>query len=388
MARFATPYELNEIYDTLVDRDIPTPTELQSNFGLAVPFETETINLDKISPDLRIGIFVAPDVSAKATVQRGYQTKVFNPGYWKDKATVDFRNLRVRKVGEQIATPTSNAGKIATSLQDSMVIMKAKRERLLEWISSQILLWGAYTATSELHPAVLVDLEPNIATHLTTDGTSTATVPAAQAVGLGNGKANRANISGTNITNPTTGQVIPTLGTARNWGGASATPVADLQSMLNAAWEPISKIYISDDAFAELQKDALFSKIVTPYLQAPDVFLLQAVPIQQSKEGLKLRGFMGNIPIWTYSAEYQATTAATTALTKFISSGYVVMVPDSRYGVQAFGAIQHGGADFQAIDIFWNSWTEEETGKPWLQGQSAPIFLHLKVNSTVCWKVM
>ncbi len=388
MARFLTPYDLDEIYGVLSDGTYPVPVELRSNFSSQINFTTETIDLDKVSPDLRIGIYVAPDVLAKPTVGRGYQTKVFYPGYWKDKATVDFRNIRKRRVGQSFSTPTSPAGRIAEELGYLMRIMEDKRDRLLEWQAAQILLYGAYTISSELHPAVLVDLEPYIATHLTSQAQSTATVPAAQGVSLDSNRANRANISGTNVTNPTTGQVIPTLGTNRAWGAASNTPVADLQSMLNASIEPIAKIYMSDDAFAKLALDPLFDTIVSPTYGLMAQFALQLVPTQESREGLKLRGFVGTIPIWTYNAMYQATTDASTTLTKFIGSGWVVMVPAATFGVQCFGAIQHGGADFASIDLFWNSWMEEESGKPWLQGQSAPLFLHTKINSTVAWKVM
>lgn len=381
MARFATPYELNEIAGTLVDRDYPTPTELQSNFSSVQLFETETINLDKISPDLRIGIFVAPEAQAKSTTPRGYQTKVFYPGYWKDKTTIDYRNIRQRRIGEQVSVPTSNAGRIASAIQANMELMKAKRERLLEWISSQILLYGSYVATSERHPSVLVDLEPNIATDAAT---------------LNGGKANRANLTATAVNLPT-GATLPVINDngangKRAWnqtgGTAAVSPVADLQQMLNAAWEPISKIYISDDAFALLQKDPLFSNLFTPYLGAMAQFQMDLIPRQQTKEGLKLRGVMGNIPMYTYNAQYQATSAASTSLTSFIPAGWVIMVPDSRYGVQNYGAIQHGAADFVAQEIFWNSWIEDEFGHPYLQGQSAPLFLHTKINSTVAWKVM
>lgn len=380
MARFATPYELNEIAGTLVDRDYPLPTELQSNFSSVNLFETETINLDKISPDLRIGIFVAPEVQAKSTTPRGYQTKVFYPGYWKDKTTVDYRNLRQRRIGEQISMPTSTAGRIASALQANMEIMMNKRERLLEWISAQILLYGSYVATSERHPSVLVDLEPNIAT---------------SAALLNGGKANRANLTGSAVNLPT-GSTLPVItdnGGAgkRAWGStggtATVSPVNDLQQMLNAAWEPISKIYISDDAFTYLAADPLFSKVLTPYLNAAAQITLDLIPRQQSKEGLKLRAFLGTIPVYTYTAQYQATSDNSSTLTNFIPAGWVVMVPDSRYGVQNYGAIQHGGADFVAQEIFWNSWIEDEFGHPYLQGQSAPVFLHTKINSTVAWKV-
>jgi hypothetical protein len=381
MARFATPYELNEIYGTLTDREYPTPTELQSNFGIMQPFETETINLDKVSPDLRIGIFVAPDAQAKPTVARGYQTKVFYPAYWKDKTTVDFRNIRARRVGEQISVPTSNAGRIAAALQDNMMIMQAKRDRLLEWIASQILLYGSYVATSERHPSVLVDLEPNIATDAAT---------------LNGGRANRANLTATAVNLPT-GSTLPVItdnGGAgkRAWGSTGGTkavsPIADLQQMLDASWEPISKIYMSDDAWLEVTKDASFATVISTLITTTSSFLVDLLPKQQSKEGLKLRGTIAGIPIWTYNAAYQGTASSASTLTKFIPNGWVVMVPAANYGVQAYGAIQHGAADFVASELFFNSWVEDEFGTPWLQAQSCPLFLHTKINSTVAWKVM
>lgn len=390
MARFLTPYELNEIAGTIEDRGAPTPTELQSNFGIVQPFETETINLDKIAPDLRIGIFVAPDVSAKPTTLRGFQTKVFYPGYWKDKATVDFRNIRSRRVGEQISVPVSNAGRIAQSIQDTLVLMEAKRQRLLEWIAAQILIYGSYTATSERHPAVLVDLEPNIATHLTSEGQTATGVPATQGVSLGGGRANRANISGTNVTNPVSGQVFPTLGSGRAWNktnidALTATPIADLQSMLDAAYEPITKFYMSESAWQALTLDKGFATAISTLVTTTSSFLVDLLPKQESKEGLKLRGSIAGIPIWTYNAAYQPTNATT--LSKFLPDGWVVGVPQAGYGVQAYGAIQHGLADFTASEVFFNSWTEDEFGTPWVQAQSAPVFLHTKINSTVAWKV-
>lgn len=394
MGRFATPYELNEIYGVITDRGAPTPTELQSNFGMVQLFETETINLDQVAPDLRIGAFVAPDVSAKPTTLRGFSTKVFYPSYWKDKSTVDFRNIRARRLGEQISVPTSNAGKIAQALQDSMAIAVAKRERLLEWIAAQILLYGSYVSSSDRHPSVLIDLEPNIATHATTGATPGSTgVPTAQAVALNSGRANRANISGTDVTLPT-GATLPTLGTNRAWTTANlgatptATPIADLQSMLDAAYEPISKIYISENAWQALLLDPLFAKTIqTTIVAATTSFMAELLPKQESKEGLKLRGMMGGIPIWTYTAGYQPTASASTVTSKFLPDGWVVMVPQASYGIQAYGAIQHGLADFTASELFFNSWTEDEFGTPWLQAQSSPCFLHTKVNSTVAWKV-
>ena len=394
MARFLTPYELDEIYGVLSDRVYPLPTEMQSNFGTIATFGTETIDLDKISPDLRIGIYVGPEIQAKATTLRGYQTKVFYPGYWKDKATVDFRNLRKRRVGETLSAPTSNAGKISQALQDAMEVIDSKRVRLQEYAASQMLLYGNYTMKSELHPAINVDMEPYIATHLTTDGQSSGSgvtlVPAAQGKALDSGRCNRANISGTAVTNPTTGQVIPTLGTNREWGAASNTPIADLQSMLDASWESITKIYMSDNAWAKLILDTKFDSLISTDKTYMSTFAGDLLPSQQSKAGLKLRGVIGaqNIPIITYNASYQAVGAASTVLTPYIGDGWVVMVGDSSYGVQAYGAIQHAGADFRSQEVFWNSWTEDELGKNWIQAQSAPILLHSKINSTVCWKVM
>ena len=378
MTRFLTPYDLDEISGTLEDRAYPLPNELQSNFGTVNLFETETIDLDKVSPDLRIGIFVAPEVNAKPTTGRGYETKVFYPGYWKDKATVDFRNLRKRQAGQALAAPTSNAGKIASALMYHMDIMKAKRVRLMEWIAAEVLIKGSYTAVSELHPSVLVDLEPNIAT---------------DAASLNGGNANRANLTSGTVNGwpaitDNGGSGYRAWDLATGTGTVDPSPVEDFQQMLDAMWEAPSKVYMSDDAWKKFSADAKFDNFVDTTKSDIGSMLRDTSPRMATPEGLKLRGYVNGTPIYTYNAFYQATGAAIGADTPYIGSGYVIMVPNSVYGSQNFGAIQHGGADFRASELFWNSWTSDEDGRPWLQGQSAPLFLHSKINSTVCWKVM
>ena len=376
MARFLSPYELDEISGVLEDRAYPLPNELQSNFGTVNTFETETIDLDKVSPDLRIGIFVAPEVNAKVTTGRGYQTKVFYPGYWKDKTTVDFRNIRKRGVGEALSTPTSNGGKIAAALQNHMDIMKAKRTRLLEWIAAQILIKGQYTAVSELHPSVLVDLEVNVAQN---------------AADLNGGNANRANLTASVVNG---WPVINDNGAngKRAWdqtgGTATVSPVSDYQQMLDAMWEAPAKVYMSDNAWALFSVDPKFDNFVDTTITDLGSMLRDTSPRQANPEGLKLRGYVNGTPIYTYNAFYQATTDAIGVDTKYIDDGYVIMVPNAVYGSQNFGAIQHGAADFKASELFWNSWITDEDGRPFLQGQSAPLFLHSKINSTVTWKVM
>ena len=376
MARFLTPYDLDEISGILVDREYPLPNELQSNFGTVNLFETETIDLDKVSPDLRIGIFVAPEVNAKPTTGRGYDTKVFYPGYWKDKSTVDFRNIRKRRPGQALSTPTTNGGKIAAMMQDHMDIMKAKRIRLLEWIAAEILITGGYTAVSELHPSITLDLEPNIATDAAT---------------LNGGNANRANLTASTYRG---WDVITDNGGAgkRAWdqtgGTAAVSPIGDYEQMLEAMWEAPAKVYMSDNAWALFSADARFDTFVDNTKADLGSMQRDTSPRQATPEGLKLRGYVNGTPIYTYNAFYQATGDAIGVDTKYLDDGLVIMVPNSVYGSQNFGAIQHGGADFQASELFWNSWISDEDGKPWLQGQSAPLLLHNKINSTVCWKVM
>ena len=160
--------------------------------------------------------------------------------------------------------------------------------------------------------------------------------------------------------------------------------------MLDASWESITKIYMSDNAWAKLILDTKFDSLISTDKTYMSTFAVDLLPSQQSKTGIKLRGVIGaqNIPIITYNASYQATGDASTVLTPYIGDGWVIMVGDPSYGVQAFGAIQHQGADFRAQEVFWNSWSEDELGKNWIQAQSAPILLHSKINSTVCWKVM
>lgn len=346
-----------EIYGVLSEV-VPFKPQLMQHFGNQLNFDTEVIDFDKISDDLRVSIYVDPALSARATYERGYSTKKYTAPYTKQKESVNTKRLWKRAAGEPINNFKSPAEKYRAALLQAAVDMRTRHLRFMEVQASKLLIAGQYTAVSELYPApVVIDYERN----------------------------------SNNAYNFTTLNANGGVG-KRAWGSTGGTkpvsPIADLEEFLDACQEQIEVMYISEDAWAEVKKDTTFNKLIDTTVRQATSLSVELGPKQGTIQGLKYRGNLvsNNTEIWTYAGTYQDPTSGT--ITRFFPLGYVIGVPSSTFGTVAYGAIQHGGAEYQSFDIFWNMWMEEEFGIPYIQMQSAPMLVHTKINSTFAHKVM
>ncbi len=352
-----TIYDHKEI-SGILSEIVPFKHQLLNHFGNVMNFDTLTIDFDKISDDLRVAIYVDPALSAKNLRERGFSTKTFTAPYTKQKAGITPENIWKRAAGEPINNFASPGEKYAATLINKAITMRTMHRRLLELSASQLLLAGSYTATSELYPTPLtIDFERNAAN--TKDFTS---------LNANGGVGKRA------------------------WGStggtATVSPVADIEEFMDLCQEHIEDIYLSSDAWKQLQLDPKFVTMMDLTTRNMSAANFEVNPQQGTIQGLKYRGTLAsnNTRIWTYTGTYQHPTTGT--ITQYIPAGYMVGVPNASFGTVAYGAIQHGEAGFQSVDEFWNMWIEEEFGIPQLQFQSAPMLVHTKINSTFAVKVM
>lgn len=351
-------YSHEEIYGVLSEL-VPFQHQLLNHFGSEMLFESETIDFDKISDDLRVAIYVAPELSAKATKTRGFQTKSYKAPYTKQKETVDINQIFKRAAGEPINSFPTPAAKYQAQLVAKAVTMRVKHQRLLELSASQLLLNGAYTATSELYPEPLtIDFERKAGNQL-----DFTTLNANGGVGK------------------------------RVWGStggtATVSPMDDLEEFMDACQEHIDTLYLSDNVWKQLKADPKFKDSVSLInANRTQNRNFEVNPVQGTIQGLKYRGTLtsNGTEIYTYNGVYQHPVTGT--ITKYIPDGMVVGVPSAAFGTVAYGAIQHGLAGWQAMKEFWNNWVEDEFGAPYLQFQSAPMLVHTKINSTFAHKVM
>lgn len=350
-------YTHEEIYGVLSEV-VPFKQQILPHFGTQLNFDTEVIDFDKISDDLRISIYVAPEASARATYERGYSTKKYTAPYTKQKESVNTKKLWKRAAGEAINNFGSPAEKYRAALLQTAVDMRTRHMRFMEVQASKLILAGSYTAVSELYPnPVIIDFER----------------------------------SANNAYNFTTLNANGGVG-KRAWGSTGGTttvsPIADIEEFLDACQEHIETLYISEDAWAELKKDTNFKTLIDVTVRQATSLSVELGPKQGTIQGLKYRGNLvsNNCEIYTYTGTYQDPTTGT--ITRYFPLGYVIGLPSSSFGTIAYGAIQHGEAEYQPFEMFWNMWMEPEFGIPYIQMQSAPMLVHTKINSTFAHKVM
>ena len=369
MPSFIAPDELHEILATLRENDEPNPSEMQSNFSSTHQHWTKTLDLDEIVPDRRVAIHVAADITAPTHAQRGYSTRVYHGGYWKEKATLDFSQLQQRMAGNGWGNVKFSSQAFLSILNEQRRDMEAKRDRLKELNCATLLKDGKYFIVSAKHPSIEIDL-----------GLVEATTEAL----LNSGSANKADLTTLNANGIVGGRAWDTsTGTI-----TTRSPVDDIEQMLEVPHENISKIYIGKRALSKLLADPKADKMINKDFNNLTMAKLALGPQSFNKEGLKLVGFVGldNIPIFVYNTTYQPSNSTTEV--SFLPDTHVIMVPASKFGLRCQGPIQRADAGYQPMDNFWHSWTEDEAGNPFIQGHSAFTYLHVKPKSIVTWKVV
>lgn len=352
-----TIYDHKEI-SGILSEIVPFQHQLLNHFGNVMNFDTETIDFDKIDDDLRVAIYVDPAMSARAMREQGFSTKTYRAPYTKQKNSVTPENFRKRKAGEAINNFASPAQRYQAALIDKAVKMRTHHMRLLEVAASKLILAGSYTAQSDLHPnPITIDFERKA--------------------------ANNYNFATLNANGGVGKRVWGSTG-----GTATVSPVADLEEFLDSCQEHIETIYMSDNAWKEFRKDTAFQDAVDTTVRNATVSIFEQMPKQGTIQGLKYRGMLASngTAIWTFNGTYKDPTTGT--ITKYIPDGYVVGLPSSSFGTIAYGAIQHGEAGYQSVDMFWNNWFDPEFGVPYIQLQSAPMLVHTKINSTFAHKVI
>jgi len=348
----------NEEIVGVLEETVPFKHELLQFFGNIMNFDSEKIDFDKISNDLRVAIYVDPKLSARTIRERGFSTESYVAPYVKQKAGITPDNIYKRAAGEPINAFASPNQKYTSALIKKAVDMRTYMARLLELTAATMLLEGKYTAESELYP------EP-----VTIDFSRKA--------------ANTKNFTTLNANGGVGKRVWGSTG-----GTATVSPVADLEEFLDNCQEHIAVIYMSNDAWGQFQLDPKFEKAMLTTVRNMSTSNFEMMPVQGTVQGLKIRGTLASngTEIRTYNGEYQHPTTGT--ITKYIPAGMVVGIPAASFGTIAYGAIQHGEAGYRSVDEFWNMWIEEEFGQPQLQMQSAPMLIHTKINSTFAIKVL
>ncbi len=313
-------------------------------FPISQESEDEEIHFDVENEQPRITPFVSPLRAGRIVEREGYTTRTFKPAYVKDKRVFDENAPIKRWIGEAPLGNLSGAERIQRLLAQALANQNRMFTRREEVMASEILRTGSVTISGEGFDDVVVDFQ--------------------RAAAL---------------------TVTPLTGTAR-WSQAGATPVDDIED-----WAQL--VYDNGGGIA------------TDVVVAPDVWQAmrvhsQVVALLDTRRGSESRaetgplsamrvrnpGAIGDFNIWVYQDNYINEDGSAGLM---MPSGTVLLINGSGLeGTRHYGMIKDYKANFSAQRWFAKSWEEEDPSRRLLLGQSAPLVVPYRPNSSLGAEVL
>lgn len=395
---FLNPYEAKKVLSgVLKAMPIKRPNWVQSFFRDLPPTNKKTVNFDQEYGTKNVmGQFVSPKVDADFVKLPTFGHKELVFSYSKEGIDSDeFDELDVRQLGDELGQVDIAKNKAARFIQ-KVALAEQRFENLFEYVGTSIWLYGGYVAKSEKHPEFIYNFGRTVATIW-------SQIKGANALDL----IPSVNLTTAAVTAPWGGTLMPVVATnggdytagEKAWTRALVTagtshPVEDLTKMVQTCNErgTASAIHMSDDAYDAFNFDVTtnYKDAATTTIQTIQNVTLDVVPQLKAVKGLTFRRMWTfasgiSIPIYTYNGTYNDRTTGTE--TKYIGSGWVVVIPDSD-GVKVHGRIMHPRANWNAMPRWMNYWEHPKTGEEEWEIHTSFIMGHLNIDALVAWKVV
>lgn len=322
----------------------PTTYWLDNFFPRTLTFDTEQILFDTVIEPRRLAPFVAPNVQGRIMKKQGYSTKTFRPAYSKPKHEMTPSQAIPRMAGEQIGGSLSLAERWNANVANNMLMEKTMLMRLWDWMGARAVIDGSVTVVGDDYPSVTVDFGRDASLD------------------------------------------IQLTGNARWSQTATATPLADIQSARQAAFNigrsPITRLTFGLNAWANFTQIQEIKDLLSTIVRGSDTVFNRAVPDGapfQAMGVLAGQGGQGALELWTYNDMYQDDTGTDTP---YMDQDTVVGTGGNIQGVQCFGAIQDKRAGLVATDMFPKMWDVEDPSVTYTMTQSAPLMVPAQPNGS------
>ncbi|MCL5769312.1 major capsid protein [Acinetobacter sp. ANC5681] len=163
------------------------------------------------------------------------------------------------------------------------------------------------------------------------------------------------------------------------WNLANATPVQDMQSMINISVEyagvaPNLALTSSKVFNALIQNDEFKEKFIKPYASIS----VPITPTFDDPAKPQFRGTVDNVQIWTYDGTHNMNGS----VERFIPEDFFGMISDAN-GWMAHCAIQNIDAFGQALEFFLTQWQEKNPSSIQMLAESSPLAVPNNKNGLV-----
>lgn len=294
-------------------------------------FDGTMIEFDVVEHGRRIAPFVSPMVPGQPTRRPGFRTFQLKPAYLKMSFKVTPGDGFTRRPGEAYGGTMSVKERLDRAMAEQIIVHDEMITNRLEWMAASALINGAITISGPDYPAVTVNFgrDPNLAM---------------------------------------------TVGNA--WGGGSATPLADIQTMalrINASSRGANAdtVVMTGAAFDNAVKATAFKDLLnTQYNQSPGTSGFELGPRNTRAASYQGR-LAGRFDVWTYDGYYEDDTGVATS---FMTADKVIVAARGQVeGSKIFGAIQDLDNGIRPQRHFAKSRSVWDPSAEELLSQSAPV---------------
>jgi len=341
-----------ELYDThtllpVQEHFDPMPSFwLDLLFREEMRFDSEWIDLEKISGNRSLAPLVIPTAEGVPIYKRASEAQRFRAAYLKPKDPVTPDRAIKRRPGEALGGSMSMQQREDAIVADILREHRQSVERRWEVMAARAIIDGKVTLVGEDYPETVIDFRRD---------------------------------SGHTVT----------LGAGLGWNESGADVIGNLN-----AWRELARRAKFGGRVDNL---VLGKNVPTHFLNAVrDTGLLDTqvrgtegntfnIGVRSMEEVEYLGRFDGGLDVWVYSGYYEDVDGNQVDV---LDPDSIVMAGPGTRGVRCFGAIMDRKAGYQPASMFPKMWEQEDPAGLWLMTQSAPLMVPMRPNCTLTAKVI
>lgn len=408
--QFLNPYEMQKVLSGVIAA-LPTerPEFMQGFFPEVAPTEHTTVNFDKEFRTKNVmGTFASPESDMTPVQLPNFGTQELIFSYSKEGINSDsFADLNQRQLGDQFGMVDVIRNK-ALRLARKTAEVEQRFRNLFELCSSNVAIYGGYSAKSQQHPEVRYNFNRTVITsaaYIKPSLYNTASITS----GLQPGRVPSVNLTTTDVTAPWDASqvilpVIPTDGgnytagekswTKANIDAGTATPFMDLTVQVQTVQERTmaDSVILSEDAYEMLNYDIEknYKDAASTVVQALLTIQRDITPRTQNIQGVTYKrmitfGEGTALPVYIYRGMY--TDRNDGSYKRYIPLGWSLVMPTSGSGIKIHGRILHPRANYAAMPRWMNYWMNDKTGLEEWEYHTNFIIGHTMIDAVCAWKV-
>ena len=301
-------------------------------------FNSEKIDLDKVTRKNKKAPFVSPLVQGVVRRIKGHSTLSVYPAYVKPKNTLEPSDLQTRLPGEDYNTPLSPAQRRDAIMMQMAIDQSGEIDVTEEYMCAQIVKYGKIIIKSEQYPANEIDFGRN------PDNT-----------------------------------IILAPGT--KWtevDKADYDMYAKLTDYMGRAKNPVTMMLMNQNTYAVWSGFASVKEKLETRRGSESRLETAAF----NGELFVMMGKYGSVEVWVYTGTYDEGDEEL----MFFEDGDVLFSSSGAQGTMAYGMIHDKKANYAALERFPKEFEEDDPAGEYMMTQSAPLSVPEDPNSFVFLK--